>query len=123
MAVTNYLSARGGGIPPAILRLYSNLAARGLDIVLAASDAPDKTQKATSVVYRTLGPRSFGFSPDLVRILDQERPDLIHLHGLWTYGSIATRIWRRKTGKPTVVSPHGMIDPWALRQSSVRKRI
>jgi glycosyltransferase involved in cell wall biosynthesis len=121
--LTNHLSARGGGIPSAILRLYELLGARGLQTILVASDLPDHAPSAALALYRTLGPKSFGFSPDLLSILDRERPDLVHLHGLWTYGSIAARIWQRRTGNPVVVSPHGMVDGWALRHHAFRKWI
>jgi glycosyltransferase involved in cell wall biosynthesis len=123
IALTNYLSARGGGIPPAMLRLYAFLAGRGVEIVLAAGDAPDQAQPTKVIIYRTLGPKAFGFSSELVNILDRERPDLVHLHGLWTYGSIAARIWKRRTRHPLVVSTHGMVDPWALRQGALKKWI
>jgi poly(glycerol-phosphate) alpha-glucosyltransferase len=123
VAITNYLSERGGGIPPAILRLYQLLAGKGLDVVLAAGDSPEHAPGIRVVTYRTCGPRSFGFALDLLQILDRERPDLVHLHGLWTYGSIAVQIWQSRTGNPVVVSSHGMLDPWALRHRALKKRI
>jgi glycosyltransferase involved in cell wall biosynthesis len=123
-ALTRYLSVRGGGIPPAMLRLYERLADKGLDIVLAASDAPEYVSKQLRViVHKSLGPRSFLFSPDLLRILGRERPELVHLHGLWTYGSVASQIWQQRTGNPLVISPHGMLDKWALRVGGFKKRI
>jgi poly(glycerol-phosphate) alpha-glucosyltransferase len=123
VALTNYLSGRGGGIPPAILPLYERLTGRGVEIVLAASEHPDREVRTPVRTYRTLGAKSFGFSPDLVELLKSERPDLVHLHGLWSYGSIAVRIWSRRTRKPVVVSPHGMLDPWALRHRALKKKI
>ena len=107
-----------------MLPLYENLTGNGLDIVLAAGDAPDRASKQIRVVvYKRLGPRSFAFSPDLLKILDRERPDVVHLHGLWTYGSIASQVWKQRTGNPLVVSPHGMADNWALRHRGLKKRI
>jgi poly(glycerol-phosphate) alpha-glucosyltransferase len=94
-----------------------------VEIVFVASDAPDNAPWARLGLYRTQGPKSFGFSRDLLKILDRECPDLVHLHGLWTYGSIATQLWKRNTGKPVVVSTHGMVDQWALRQSALKKWI
>src|SRR5436305_199283 len=123
VVLTNYLSKHGGGIPPAILRLYELLAERGVEIVLVGGDQPDRAARVKVVIYKTLGPKSFGFSPDLLNILDLERPDLVHLHGLWTYGSVAVQIWKRRTGNPVVVSPHGMLDRWALRHRALKKWI
>jgi len=103
--------------------LYELLAGKGVDIVLAAGDPPDRTIGVRALTYRTLGLRSFAFSSDLLKVLDQEHPDLVHLHGLWTYGSIAAQIWGRRTGNPVVVSTHGMVDHWALRHSALKKWI
>ncbi len=121
VALTNYLSERGGGIPPAILRLYELLAERGVEIVLVGGDPPRRAPTSKVIVYQTIGPKSFSFSPHLLNILGRERPDLVHLHGLWTYGSIAVQIWKRQTKKPVVVSTHGMVDPWALRHHALKK--
>ena len=124
VAITSHLSGRGGGIPPAILPVYEILSSRAeVEIVLLARDPPDKPAKTRVVIYQTVGSKSFGFSPDLLKILANERPDLVHLHGLWTYGSIAAQIWKRRTGNPVVVSPHGMVDPWALRHRALKKWI
>jgi glycosyltransferase involved in cell wall biosynthesis len=53
--------------------------------------------------------------------LDEARPDLVALQGLWQYSSLATRRqWRRK-GTPYVISPRGMLDKWALANSRWKK--
>ena len=66
---------------------------------------------------------SFGYAPDLGRLLTQHPVDLLHVHGLWMYQSIAALNWAARTGRPYVVSPHGMLDPWALNNSRWKKRI
>jgi glycosyltransferase involved in cell wall biosynthesis len=123
VALTNHLSSHGGGVPAAMLRLYELLACKGIEVTLVASDPPEDAAWAKVVIYKVRGPRSFAFSPNLLDILRQERPDLLHLHGLWSYGSIATQFWRRQTGKPVVISAHGMLDPWALQQHALKKWI
>jgi poly(glycerol-phosphate) alpha-glucosyltransferase len=68
-------------------------------------------------------PRLFGYSPRLVPALTGYGPDLIHAHGLWTYLSAASLAVHRRTDAPMIVSPHGMLDPWALGFSRFRKRV
>lgn len=70
-----------------------------------------------------IGPRSFGFAPHLSRRLLDAAPEVLHVHGLWMYTSLAALRWSRKTKRPLVVSPHGMLDRWALRNSRIKKRI
>jgi poly(glycerol-phosphate) alpha-glucosyltransferase len=69
------------------------------------------------------GPRAFGFAPGLVDILIKAEADLAYFVGLWKYPSVAALRWVRQTGKPMIVSPHGMLDPWALRNSGEKKRL
>lgn len=73
--------------------------------------------------YRVVGPPAFGFAPGLQHGLSSLDPDLLHLHGLWMYPSVAAHQWSRRTGRPHIVSPHGMLDPWALRNSRWKKRV
>ncbi|MGA9673641.1 MAG: glycosyltransferase [Terracidiphilus sp.] len=72
--------------------------------------------------FRVLGPRSFGYAPELSRALHLKNPALVHIHGLWIYPSVAVIRWSRRN-KPYVISPHGMLDPWALKNSRWKKRI
>ena len=68
------------------------------------------------------GPRRFGYSPRLLTHLKNSQPALVHLHGLWRYASIAVSRWARLARRPYIVSPHGMLEPWALAQSPWKKR-
>lgn len=72
---------------------------------------------------RPLGPRSFGYAPDLPALLYRHPVDVLHVHGLWMYPSLAALQWSRRTGRRYLVSPHGMLDPWALANRAWKKRI
>lgn len=50
------------------------------------------------------------------------RPGIVHLHGLWDVASIAAFCLARRTPATIVVSPRGMLEPWALGQSRLKKR-
>jgi poly(glycerol-phosphate) alpha-glucosyltransferase len=71
----------------------------------------------------TVGPQFFSYAPALTRQLSLADLDLVHLHGLWMHPSIASHAFTRRTGRPHMVSPHGMLDPWALRNSGWKKRL
>jgi glycosyltransferase involved in cell wall biosynthesis len=47
--------------------------------------------------------------------------DLVHLHGLWepSHGALVAHC--RRHGVPYVVSPHGMLEPWAFRSKCWKK--
>src|SRR4051794_31763363 len=60
------------------------------------------------------GPRAFGYSPGLTERLMILAPDLVHVHGLWQHSSVVALAWHNRSTKPYMVSPHGMLDPWAM---------
>jgi len=70
-------------------------------------------------------PRQIGRSRGLSEFVKSNlgRFDLLHVHYIWETGlADAARIFR-KAGKPVLLSSHGMLEPWELRQSRVKKRI
>jgi poly(glycerol-phosphate) alpha-glucosyltransferase len=72
---------------------------------------------------RVAGPRAFGYCPEFLKALREETPDLLHVHGLWIYPSVACLRSTAKTQRPYIVSPHGMLDPWTLRKSAWKKKL
>jgi poly(glycerol-phosphate) alpha-glucosyltransferase len=72
---------------------------------------------------RLRGPKFLAYSPKLVPMLHRAKLDLLHIHGLWTYPSMASLQWSIREKKPYLISTHGMLDPWALQHSRWKKRL
>lgn len=73
--------------------------------------------------FSTLLPRDFALSPRLAQWLKANirAYDIVNIHGLFSYpNSIAARIAHR-AGVPYVIRPCGMLDPWCLKQSRMKK--
>src|SRR5574340_1235989 len=68
------------------------------------------------------GPSALGYGPALGGTLKQSTIDLLHTHGLWMYPSRASLAWAKSRNKPYVISPHGMLDPWAVNNSRWKDR-
>ena len=49
--------------------------------------------------------------------------DLVHIHGIWSWGLHKVAAMCRKAGVPYVIVPSGMLEPWSLRQKWLKKRI
>lgn len=49
--------------------------------------------------------------------------EVLHLHGVWDPILKVAADAARLASRPYAVQPHGMLDPWSLRQSAVKKRI
>jgi poly(glycerol-phosphate) alpha-glucosyltransferase len=69
------------------------------------------------------GPKFLGYSPNLVRDLRAAHLDLLHIHGIWTYPSIASLRWSRLEKKPYLITTHGMLESWALQNARWKKRL
>jgi poly(glycerol-phosphate) alpha-glucosyltransferase len=65
---------------------------------------------------------SYGFDPRVLALIRNLRPDVMHVHGLWSAASIYGRA-ATAMGIPTVVSPHGMLDPWILARRPAVKAV
>ena len=127
--VMAHLSRKSGGVFEAISGLAPALRARpAIEIGVLGLDHP---APATDVLMRrgvptrsfpVRGPASFGFAPGLGRALQFDPPDLLHVHGLWMYPSITAMRWSGRA-MPYVVTPHGMLDGWALANRRWKKRL
>lgn len=73
--------------------------------------------------FEVTGSRKFGYARRLVAAMADAELDILHLQGIWMYPSVAASAWHGRTGKPFVISPHGMMDPWILGRGRVRKYI
>jgi glycosyltransferase involved in cell wall biosynthesis len=60
-----------------------------------------------------------------VVVMDGADPDdpksIHHFHGLWNPAHSRVAAALRRAGRPYVVSPHGMLEPWALRNRRWKK--
>jgi glycosyltransferase involved in cell wall biosynthesis len=50
-------------------------------------------------------------------------PEIVDVQGLWRFSSSVNLAWHRRSGCPYVVTPRGMLNPRAVRQSRWKKRL
>lgn len=77
------------------------------------------------ITYPTWGPSWLGFSPVMEQAIVSplgETYDILHQHGIWTPNSRVTKRWRATFRRPTIVAPHGMLEEYALKRSTWKKR-
>jgi poly(glycerol-phosphate) alpha-glucosyltransferase len=128
--VTSWLSRQGGGIPPVVWALAGAMQQRGVKTsVMGLQDqwvaADCANYNLPFVAGKLLGPSAFGYSPDLMSRMrsDLQPSGIVHSHGLWMYPGVAARKCAAQTGSPLVISPHGMLEPWAMNNSRSKKRL
>jgi glycosyltransferase involved in cell wall biosynthesis len=84
---------RAGGIEAATRELVAHLRANGLKVSRSSEQEP----------------------PSL--------PDCVHLHGIWSPRLAGRFMAWGKRGVPCLVSPHGMLEPWALSHKWFKKKV
>jgi len=128
--LTPWISHGGGGVAEAVIVLARTLHAAGQvePVVVCLSERDDLEQRGRLAGIRIIsdgwfGPRSFGFSPNLLLSLLRAEVDIVHLHGIWMWTSVVGLGWAASTGRPYVISPHGMLEPWILKRSPIKKAL
>lgn len=126
--ITGSLTSKGGGIPVALFPLSSALKRKGREVSLYGyierGNVILSGETGLSVhLWTPIDGGSFGYAPGLLRSILDETPDLVHQHGIWQYPSLLSLAWSGSTKGPYMISPHGMLNPWALSVSSWKKHI
>lgn len=121
-------SRNAGGLFESVRRLAQSLHERNGSVRVFSLDdehTPVDVEAWKPIVVRTL-PRHFGvwgYSHKLKAELCESDLDVLLTHGLWKYSSVASSAWHRRTKRPYIVHPHGMLDPWAVNNSKWKKRV
>ena len=124
----NSVSRKAGGLFEICKRLAQTTCREKEIVVLGVEDEFTKMDIMEWVplrptVFSPVFARSFGYAPGYARYLAEVCPDIAHVHGLWTYPSFAGYRWHRRTKRPLIYTAHGMLAPWALRNSAWKKRL
>ena len=127
--LTASISRSAGGLFWSVRSLARSLGESGCKVeVFSVADrySAEDVRQWEGVEVHSLagrGPEAFGFAPGFARALNSATLDLVHTHGLWTYPSVAAWRWSKRWRRPHVISPRGMLDPWAVRNSPGKKRL
>jgi len=128
--LTRFVSRLEGGIFFALSGLLPKLAeTTGVELrAFGAADCHTREDSRRLLplkveAFPAWPPTSFGYTPRLLPALRRFSPDVLHVHGLWAYPSLASLLFHRSRNTPLIVSPHGMLDAWALARSGTRKRV
>lgn len=127
--LTGSASRAGGGVFEAVV-LQAQLIRHhgGTPVVFAIrdefSDADSGRFEGCDVHFSDrMGPAMLGIGPHLPILLDAAGLDCLHLHGIWLDTSRVAADWADRNGKPLVISPHGMLDPWITGRGKWKKAL
>src|SRR2546422_10854349 len=124
------ISRQAGGVHSSVCRLGQSLGDTGA-IQLHVLGLRDEHTDADIAEWSPLptrafpirGSRQFGYAPQLASALLDLDADMAMNHGLWMYPTVALLAWHRRTHRPFIVNPHGMLDAWPVTNSRWKKRL
>jgi glycosyltransferase involved in cell wall biosynthesis len=126
--VTTACQNTAPGIDAAVAGISRATAAvDGVSIALLGVLSPEvewPSERDGSVGYRrvgVVGPRMLAYAPNLATVLSGLRPDVVHQHGAWQYPGVAASRWCHRSGRPFILSPHGMFSSAGLAAHRFRK--
>jgi glycosyltransferase involved in cell wall biosynthesis len=122
------LLATYGGPSQSVPALCEGLAARGNEVVLHTYAPVPTSPVGRGFEVRAYAAlpwrRRLGLSWELAGALRAaaNSGEILHVHGLWTLASLLPTAAVLGTHCKLVISPRGMLEPWALEQNSSQKR-
>lgn len=123
-----YASSIYGGPTTVVAQMTESLSGLGVEVDVVTTTAhggseldvpigqPVIGNAARYFYFPRQGPKFWMFSWPLRQWLYQHVPDydLIHVHGLFAYTTLPACAAARRFGKPYIITPHGVLDPWCL---------
>ena len=110
------LNPKTGGPARTVPALVAALVDTGMEVDLWARELPDNFTTPAGVELRT-GALEALLTPGTLR------PDLWHDHGIWLRSNHEASRLADRLGIPRVVSPRGMLEPWALSHRRWKKKL
>lgn len=65
----------------------------------------------------------FAFKHEFIALLKKISPDIFHSNCCWYPYSAFTIGWAQQKGYKTIVTPHGMLEPWILQRNYWSKKL
>lgn len=126
------ISPTEAGVWFAAKGLCQGLGQQGQRVTVIGAEREDSTSLVSELnrlpgletrLVRTVGPRSLEWPVGRGEVLAGPGFEVVHIHGLWRPISHALCSHPSTRRVPRIISPHGMLAPWALQRSAWKKKI
>lgn len=129
--LTTVNSHKAGGLYYSVKFLAKSLIDYGIDVgILSYNDnhsindlqtyqgIPMHTYKISPIL------KALGIPKNCLKKLKTLSPEIVHQQGIWMANSISLSNYRKyNKNVKTVIAPRGMLDSWAINNSSLKKKI
>ncbi|MDD4969964.1 MAG: glycosyltransferase [Paludibacter sp.] len=135
MKVIHYIQSIGkhlGGVT-AYMELLSKELGKKVELVIVTGEynnEPVILQNSKTIFFKqrksdllSLLTSQTLLSKEFNRILIEEKPDIVHINGIWLIHCWIFQREAQKLGIRVIISPHGMLEPWILSHHRLKKQI
>lgn len=101
---------------------YMQVLAKGLGeiaevhIITHASENPLVMENCTVHYVHNYQPLSYSWNTSIAFLLDEIKPDIVHVNCCWLPACAAVQRIAQKRGYKVVLTPHGMLEPWIIKR-------
>lgn len=101
---------------------YMQVLAKGLGeiaevhIITHASENPLVMKNCTVHYVHNYQPFSYSWNTSIAFLLDEIKPDIVHVNCCWLPACAAVQRIAQKRGYKVVLTPHGMLEPWIIKR-------
>ena len=126
LILTYSVTRTAGGVFDAVRDLFVNSAFKKhqLKIFSFIDENIDKDRPSwKGIPMKLFKPFPMLYSHKIRKNLLKESPDIFHMEALWRYPQLLMTSWKKHKKAPIVCTPHGMLDPYIIKNQGVVKRL
>jgi len=118
------IDRRSGGTT-SYLQLLTQAIAGQADVTIVAGITPNPVEvKGVRVIHVDLSrPKLMNFRSVSGELLDQLKPDILHINGIWELPNTIIQRSAKRRNIPVIISPHGMLEPWIMKHNKLKKKV
>lgn len=94
-----------------------------LYIVTSISENPLPIENAKIIIIPSKIAEFRQMKKEWCKLLNDIKPDLVHVNCCWMPQSAFTQKWAQKLGYKVILSPHGMLEPWIISRHYWTKKV
>lgn len=94
-----------------------------LTIVTCPTNNPVKIENSEIIYLSSTWKETASFKKEWTLILDKIKPELVHINCCWQPESSLIQKWSKQLNYKTVLTPHGMLEPWIISRNYWLKKL
>ncbi len=126
MKILHYIPSldRASGGTTAYMQLLAAELGRLSELHIVTHPSDNPVEMTNSQVHCMAGFKRFWqMKKKWNSLLDEIRPDAVHVNCCWMPGCALTQKWAQRKGYKVVLTPHGMLEPWIMARHYWTKKV